>query len=199
MTSVSFKPSQDPLALFSSFFDQAKSSQIPFYDAIALATASVDAKPSVRMVLYKGLYEGKFLFFTHYESRKGKELSENPWASAVFFWHEIECQIRIEGRVQKSPASLSDTYWKTRPRKSQISGTASKQSQVLSERGLLLREVERLTKSYEGKEIPRPENWGGFELTPDSIEFWIGKPNRLHERYLYVRNAKGWKFAELSP
>jgi len=156
--------------------------------------------PSVRMVLLKGHDEKGFVFYTNYESRKGRELADMPWAALTFFWPEMERQIRIEGRVEPVSAEESDAYFHSRPIGSQLSASASHQSEVIAGREELEQRVAALSAQYHDQEIPRPENWGGFRVIPDAIEFWQGRANRLHDRLRYRLLASGgWQIERLSP
>jgi pyridoxamine 5'-phosphate oxidase len=166
---------------------------------MALATASRDGRPSVRIVLLKGATPEGFVFFTNYSSRKGSELISNPFGSLAFFWPTLERQVRVEGRVEKVSAKESDDYFKTRPRGSQIGAWASLQSQVLLDRRTLENRVEEFHQQFSEQEVLRPENWGGFRLIPDTIEFWQGKESRLHERVRYTKEGNSWKADLLFP
>lgn len=166
---------------------------------MTLATCTSKGKPSARIVLYKGLDSKGLRFFTNYQSRKSRELLDNPYAALVFYWHNLDKQIRIEGKVQKLPESDSDEYWNSRPRESQIGGIASLQSKPLANRKLLETKIDQLEKKWEGTPIPRPKNWGGFNLIPSAFEFWILGDHRIHDRYLYKRSGKTWKSNILYP
>ena len=165
-----------------------------------LATATPDGKPSGRVVLLKGFDERGFIFYTNYGSRKAIELDKNNAASLTFLWLEIYKQVRVEGTVQRISDKESDQYFNSRPRESQIGAWASDQSQPIANRDVLEREMEALEKQFEGKPIPRPENWGGFCVKPQQIEFWLGRANRLHDRILYQRSDDNiWTKQRLSP
>lgn len=181
--------SQDPLEWFRAWHEEGGT------DAVALATASADGAPSVRMVLLKGADESGFLFFTSYESRKGRELAENPRAALLFHWPGR--QVRIEGPVERVTPEESDTYWADRPRLSQVSATVSRQSETLESR----EELEARFAEREGVpgELARPEHWGGFRLVPESYEFWTHQENRLHDRRRFERRDDGWMSELLSP
>ena len=166
---------------------------------VALATADATGKPSVRMVLLRNVDERGFVFHTSYNSRKARELTENPRAALCVHWHSLEEQIRIEGRVERLPADESDAYFNTRPRGSQLGAWASKQSASLSSRETLEEEYRDTERRYEGQPVPRPPFWGGFRLIPDRIEFWFGRPDRLHDRLLYVKDGDGWTIQRLYP
>ncbi len=190
----------DAIAQFRLWYNDAIRAAIPHADAMTLATASPDGKPSARVVLLKEASERGFVFFTNYHSRKGIELTQNPWATLVFYWRELERQVRIEGSIEKVSPEESDRYFRTRPRESQLGAAASDQSSVLSSRKELEERFNDLDAKYKGKEIPRPEHWGGFRLKPIRIEFWKGRPSRLHDRILYERSSQtGWKISRLAP
>jgi pyridoxamine 5'-phosphate oxidase len=191
---------EDPIRQFQVWFDAAVEAGLPEPDAMTLATASTDGKPSARMVLLKLADERGFVFFTNYESRKGRELADNPRAALVLFWVELERQIRIEGRVEPVTAAESDAYFHSRPLGSQLGAAASHQSRVIPGREELEKRVAELEKQYQGGEIPRPDYWGGYRVVPEVIEFWQGRPNRLHDRLRYRRNGEDrWIIERLSP
>jgi pyridoxamine 5'-phosphate oxidase len=167
---------------------------------MTIATATLDGKPSARMVLLKDCDERGFVFYTNYQSNKGQQLIENPWGAIVFWWAQLERQVRIEGRVEKVSDAESDEYFNSRPIGSQLGAWASNQSQVVESREVLERQLEQLKEEYENKDVPRPPHWGGFRVIPDEIEFWQGRPNRLHDRLLYRRGENGsWIIQRLSP
>ena len=166
---------------------------------VALATADKDGRPSVRMVLLRGADERGFVFFTNYDSRKARELLENPHAALCVHWHSLEEQIRIEGSVERVSDEESDEYFGSRPRGSQLGAWASRQSQPLASRETLEEEYRAIERRYEGQTVPRPPNWGGFRLIPSRIEFWFGRPDRLHDRLVYVRKGDGWTIERLYP
>ena len=190
----------DPIRQFQAWFDAARAAS-PFEpNAMALATVGADGRPSVRMVLLKGLDERGFVFYTNYESRKGRELEDTPWAALDFFWPEMERQVRVEGNVERVTAEESDNYFHSRPVGSQLGAAASRQSEVIPDRDVLERRVAELGEQYRDQEIPRPEYWGGYRVVPDFIEFWQGRLNRLHDRLRYRLSADGsWKIERLSP
>jgi pyridoxamine 5'-phosphate oxidase len=189
----------DPIEQFRTWFEVALASGEPQPSAATLATATRDAKPSARVVLVKGFDQAGFTFFTNYESRKGRELDENPLAALVCYWGSLERQVRIEGTVSRLSAEESDAYFVTRPFGSQLSTWASRQSQIISDRETLVRQMEKLRAQYP-ESVPRPPYWGGYRLLPFSIEFWQGRSNRLHDRLLYTRDVEGrWRIERLAP
>jgi pyridoxamine 5'-phosphate oxidase len=190
----------DPIVQFQKWFEQAVAAQAAYPEAMTLATATAEGKPSARIVLLKGVDERGFSFFTNYESRKGRELTQNPYASLAFWWSELERQVRIEGRVEKISAQESDEYFRTRPRGSQIGAWASAQSEVLPSREILEENVRVFEEKFGEGEIPRPQHWGGFRVIPHEVEFWQGRLNRLHDRMRYRMQTNGkWVVERLSP
>ena len=194
-----WKTPKNPYPLFEQWFELAVRSGLKLPNAMTLATASKTGKPAARIVLLKDVGPKGICFFTNYRSRKGAELHENPRATLLFYWAELDLQIRIDGRVKKISARESDAYFSTRPRESQIGAHASQQSRPMTDQSVLFAEFGRLAKKFEGKEVPRPKHWGGFRLAPDSFEFWKGRDFRLHDRLVYTRSGKGWKKALLVP
>jgi pyridoxamine 5'-phosphate oxidase len=190
---------KDPLHHFKAWYDDAASKKISDIDSMVLATASKDGRPSARVVLFKGIENGGFVFFTNYQSRKGQEILENPFASLVFYWPSLRRQIRIEGTIEPLSSQTSDDYWKSRPRESQLSGFISEQSQTIPSFDFLAQSVREAREKFNGKEIPRPEHWGGFRVIPETIEFWVGQENRLHHRTRYQSSPQGWTIDLLSP
>ena len=166
---------------------------------VTLATVSADGRPSARMVLLRGVDDRGFAFYTNYGSRKARELAENPHAALCVHWAALEEQIRIEGRVERLPAGESDAYFASRPRGSQLGAWVSRQSATLTAREALEEEYRGIERHYADRPVPRPPFWGGFLLRPDRIEFWFGRPDRLHDRVLYVRKAEGWSISRLYP
>jgi pyridoxamine 5'-phosphate oxidase len=164
-----------------------------------LATATTDGKPSARTVLLKGYDERGFVFYTNYEGRKAAELEVNPTCALLFYWGELERQVRIEGRASRLSSEESDAYFAGRPRGSRLGAWASEQSHPVEDRSILEERVRALEAEYEGREIPRPPFWGGYRVEPDTIEFWQGRENRLHDRIVYHRSGRGWKIVRLQP
>jgi pyridoxamine 5'-phosphate oxidase len=189
----------DPREQFRRWFDEAFAANLHEPNAMTLATATPDGKPSARVVLLKGFDERGFVFYTSYEGRKSRELEENPYCALVFYWGELERQVRIEGRVFRVSEAESDAYYKSRPRGSQLGAWVSEQSRPVGDRGTLEERVRELEAEYEGREIPRPPFWGGYRVEPEEIEFWQGRENRLHDRLLYRRSHEGWKMERLQP
>jgi len=192
--------SQDPFQQFKKWWNEALHSQIEEANAMTLATASGDGVPSARIVLLKGFDEKGFVFFTNYESYKGMQLLENPRACLVFFWKELERQIRITGLVEKTSNQTSDEYFNSRPEGSRIGAVASPQSRVITDRNWLELNEEIMRLRFEGKEIKRPMHWGGYRVKPVTIEFWQGRPNRMHDRIQYnLQEDASWKIERLAP
>ncbi|MCW7492850.1 pyridoxamine 5'-phosphate oxidase [Leptospira sp. 2 VSF19] len=189
----------DPLKLFSLWFSEAKEEGEPEPNAMSLATVDKTGQPSVRIVLLKGLIRDEFQFFTNYDSDKGRDIAENHLVALGFFWPKLERQIRIEGRAKRISKEESESYFAIRPRESQIGALTSNQSSVVPSREFLEEKFASLTKEWEGKEIPKPENWGGYSVFPTKIEFWQGRVGRLHDRISFERFESGWKRSRLSP
>jgi len=190
----------DAIEQFSNWWQDAVNSEIDEVNALTLCTASADGKPSGRIVLLKGYDAEGFVFFTNYDSNKGKELESNPQACMVFFWKELERQIRIEGTVEKISAEESDDYFFSRPPGSQVGAWASPQSRVIENRQVIEKNVEKYEKEFAAKPISRPAHWGGYRLVPTSIEFWQGRQSRLHDRLQYTLLENGqWKMVRLAP
>ena len=187
----------DPFEQFTRWFDEAVKSEHPALNAMTLATVSAEGRPSARIVLLKGVDHGGFVFYTNYKSRKGRELTANPAASLVMFWHQLEREVRVDGRVKKITAAESDAYFSSRPLGSRHAAIASPQSEVVPDRAML--EARFAEAALTGEQPARPAHWGGYVLVPDAIEFWQGRPNRLHDRLLYRRKARTWKIERLAP
>jgi pyridoxamine 5'-phosphate oxidase len=190
----------DPIKQFANWFTTAIETGIRDVNAMSLATAGQDAKPSVRIVLLKSFDEDGFVFFTNYESEKGKQLEANPYAALGFYWIELDRQIRISGKVDKTSRKESQTYFHSRPVGSQLSAWASRQSAVLDGRRVLDARMEEMNERFAGKPVPLPPHWGGYRLKPDNMEFWQGRSNRLHDRFRYTRQSDGsWLIERLAP
>lgn len=189
----------NPLKQFQTWFDQAQSANILEPNAMTLATASKEGIPAARIVLLKGVDDRGFTFYTNYESRKGQELAANPQAVLVFWWEPLERQVRIEGSVEKVSAQETEEYFHSRPRGSQLGALASPQSQVITSREVLENRLEDFTRAYQDQEIPRPDHWGGYRVVPHTIEFWQGRPNRLHDRLRYCLEQNQWMIERLAP
>lgn len=189
----------DPIAQFRTWFEVASAAGVPEPNAMTLATATPDARPSARIVLLKGFDERGFSFFTNYESRKARELEANPRASLVFFWHALERQIRIDGRVERVSEEESDHYFALRPLGARLGAWASRQSDVVPDRSALEAALAELERRYPDGHVPRPPHWGGYRVVPEAFEFWQGRPNRLHDRLRYRRIPSGWALERLSP
>lgn len=190
----------DPFKQFSLWFNDAASSQMPLPNAMVVATASENGKPSARVMLLKDFDERGFVFYTNYTSRKGRELEHNPSAALVFYWPDLVRQVRVEGTLEKLSAEDSDRYFQTRPRSSQLGAWASSQSEDVGSRAELDRTYEKLEREFSGKQIPRPTHWGGYRLKPTRMEFWQGRIARLHDRIVYELQPDGrWKIKRLAP
>jgi pyridoxamine 5'-phosphate oxidase len=187
----------DPLRQFAAWFDEAGAAGVRAPEAMALATAAADGRPSVRMVLMKGFDERGFVFFTGYESRKGTELAANPRAALLFHWDPLGRQVRIEGPVERVSEAESDAYFASRPRGAQVSASVSPQSRVVESRAQLETAAAELEAA--GGELPRPSAWGGFRLAPETYEFWQHRANRLHDQLRYSRDGDAWTIERLAP
>ncbi|HJT67069.1 MAG TPA: pyridoxamine 5'-phosphate oxidase [Pyrinomonadaceae bacterium] len=191
---------RDPIRQFQVWFDDAIAAKLPMPDAMSLATVTPDCRPTSRMVLLKQVDGYGFVFFTNYESAKAKQLEVNPYAALVFYWPQLERQVRVEGKVTKTAAEESAAYFKTRPRESQIGAWASPQSEVIAARDVLEQRARELAELYCDRDVDCPAHWGGFRLTPDRIEFWKGRVGRLHDRILYeLQPDDSWTIKRLAP
>lgn len=190
---------KDPLIQFEQWFEEATDAGLPEVNAMTLATCGIDFKPSARIVLLKGLEADNFVFYTNYNSRKGKELLWNPYAALLFFWNELHRQVRIEGRIEKLPPEASDAYFSSRPEGSKLGAWVSPQSEVITNREVLDKKLEALELEWAGSIIQRPEHWGGYKVIPSTIEFWQGRTSRLHDRLLFTRINEHWKLERLAP
>ena len=190
----------DPIEQFRGWFEDALAADLHEPNAMTLATATPEGRSSARIVLVKGFDERGFVFYTNYGGRKARELEANPYCALVFYWGELERQVRVEGRVSRVSEEESDAYFASRPRGSRLGAWASKQSRPVGDRGTLERRLRELEREYEGREIPRPPFWGGYRVEPEIIEFWQGRENRLHDRLLYRRAVDGgWIRERLQP
>ncbi len=189
----------DPFTLFDAWFAEAKASEVNDPNAMSLATATADGKPSVRMVLLKDRDAGGFVFYTNFHSRKGGELAANGQAALLFHWKSLRRQIRIEGGIAEVTPAEADAYFHSRPRDSQLGAWASLQSEPMAERFELERRMANYTAQYAGKPVPRPPHWSGYRVIPDNFEFWLDRPFRLHERISFARAANGWQSGRLYP
>ncbi|GCL43212.1 pyridoxamine 5'-phosphate oxidase [Dolichospermum planctonicum] len=190
----------NPFIQFKIWFNQSVAAQLPEPNAMTLATCTPDGKPSARMVLLKDIDERGFVLFTNYNSQKGQEISVNPHAALVFWWAELERQVRIVGTVEKISSAQSDSYFEVRPPFSRLGAWASNQSEVISSRNVLETQLIEFQRQYQNQEVPRPPHWGGFRVIPQEIEFWQGRSSRLHDRLRYTLVDNGnWKIERLSP
>ncbi len=188
----------DPLKQFRTWLNEALATDLIEPTAMTLATADLSGRPSSRLVLLKGLDECGFVFYSNYSSRKGRELAVNPQAALSFYWGVLERQVRVEGRVSKVSREVSRTYFDSRPYGSRLGALASPQSEVVARREVLQEKLVALKEQYPD-EVPLPEHWGGYALEPDRIEFWQGRPDRLHDRLRYVKEGEGWRVERLAP
>ncbi|HEX2196974.1 MAG TPA: pyridoxamine 5'-phosphate oxidase [Actinomycetota bacterium] len=189
----------DPIVQFGRWMEQALEEGLLLPNTMTLATADANGRPSARMVLLKGFDHRGFVFYTNYASRKSRELAANPQAALVFYWSRLERQVRVEGRVEKVAAEESDAYFASRPLESRLGAWASRQSAPLGSRSELEDRVAELERRYSDGAVPRPPHWGGWLVRPDAIELWQGRPNRLHDRFLYTRRGDSWERVRLYP
>ena len=190
----------DPVKQFGLWFDEALAADLHEPNAMILATATRDGRPSARVALLKGFDERGFVFYTNYEGRKGRELEANPYCALVFYWGELERQVRVEGRASRVPEKESDAYYESRPRGSRIGAWASEQSRPVESREVLEERVRALEAEYEGSGVPRPPFWGGYRVEPEAVEFWQGRENRMHDRLVYRCSEGGaWHRQRLQP
>jgi pyridoxamine 5'-phosphate oxidase len=193
----------DPLELFGRWLEDAFAAKergvLPEPTAVVVSTVSADGRPSSRTVLLKGFAPSGFTVFTNYDSRKGRELEANPAAALLFGWYPLQRQVRVEGRAVRVPAAESDAYFASRPRGSQLGAWASSQSSEVGSLAELQAEYAAVERRFAGRDVPRPEHWGGYRVEPETIEFWQGQPSRMHDRLLYRRAADGWTITRLAP
>lgn len=192
----------DPFAQFAAWFRAWRELAVGEPNAMVVATTAAGGRPSARTVLLKGVNHAGFVFYTNYDSRKGRELAVNPRASLLFSWHPVGRQVIVEGRVERVPAEDSDAYWADRPRGSQLGAVASPQSEVVADRQALEEAFARAEARYDGLDVPRPWHWGGYRVVPDHFEFWQGRANRIHDRLAYDRDpasSTGWRLSRLAP
>ena len=190
---------RDPIKQFQTWLNEACASKIPLAEAMTLATTTPDGKPSARMVLLKQVDHDGFIFYTNYNSAKARQLDANPFAALVFYWVQLDRQVRIEGSITRTTAEESRAYFATRPRESQIGAWASEQSEAIASRAVLEERAVELENQYAGREVDRPEHWGGYRLKPERIEFWKSRIGRLHDRILYEREGDSWTITRLAP
>ena len=190
---------RDPFRQFEKWFQEAEAAKLPEPNAMSLATSTPDGRPSVRTILLKGMDGRGFVFFSNYESRKGRELALNPFTSMLFPWVALERQVIVEGPVTKIPREESETYFHSRPRASQLGAWVSQQSSIISGRAVLEESMKMIEQKYAGREVPLPPHWGGWRLVPETVEFWQGRRSRLHDRLRYRREKDGWAIERLAP
>jgi len=190
---------RDPIKQFQMWFNDAIAAKLPLPEAMTLATATPDGRPSARMVLLKQVDHEGFVFYTNYRSAKAEQLDANPYAALVFYWAQLDRQVRVEGSVVKTSTQESSEYFNTRPRESQIGAWASDQSQAILSREILEQRAQELETIYRDRQVERPEHWGGYRVRPERIEFWKSRIGRLHDRIRYQRSATGWTITRLAP
>ena len=190
---------RDPIRQFQTWLDEAFAAKLPLAEAMTLATATPDGKPSARMVLLKQVDHDGFVFYTNYNSAKARQLNANPYAALVFFWAQLDRQVRVEGSITKTSREESRDYFATRPRESQIGAWASNQSEAIGSRAVLEERAVQLEQQYRDRDVERPEHWGGYRLKPARIEFWKGRIGRLHDRIVYQREGDTWTITRLAP
>lgn len=196
---ASAAPGPDPLVVLNTWYEEARLSGAPLPDAMTLATATGDGRPSARIVLFKGILRGGIFFVTNYGSRKAQELDANPRAALVMHFAAAERQVRVEGRVERSSEAESEAYFASRPRGSQLGAWASPQSQPIASRAELEQRTRELEARFADAPVPRPRDWGGYLVLPERIELWLGRPDRLHDRFVYSRREDGWSVQRLAP
>jgi pyridoxamine 5'-phosphate oxidase len=189
----------NPILQFEKWFKEAVDAKVNEPNAMTVCTATKEGKPSARILLLRNFNESGFVFYTNYNSRKGKEIEMSPYCSLLFFWPELERQVRIEGVLEKQNKEDSDIYFKTRPRTSKLGAWSSPQSAVIENRAILDQLYNQYSEKFPMEEVPRPDFWGGYLLKPNSIEFWQGRPSRLHDRIIYTKNEALWKISRLAP
>ena len=190
----------DPVKQFEQWFQEAQQAEIPDVNAMVLSTVSKDQRPSSRVILLKGVEDHSFVFYTNYQSDKGAQMEENPYVALNFFWQQLERQVRVEGKVEKVAPEVSDAYFNSRPEASRIGAWASPQSQAIASREALELAVYGVIQKFQNTPITRPPHWGGYKVIPDYIEFWQGRPCRLHDRFTYRLKEEGlWKIERLAP
>ena len=190
----------NPLEIVSAWIDQAIETKVNEPTAVIVGTATPEGRPSMRTVLLKEVVDGRFIFYTNYDSRKGKQIAANPHVALTFLWHELERQIHVEGTIERLPAAESDAYFAMRPYKSRVGARISPQSQPIPSREYIMMRFAAESLRFVGREVPRPEHWGGFSVTPSRIELWQGRDSRLHDRFLYELQADGsWSLERLAP
>lgn len=189
----------DPMAQLARWLKDAQGAGMIEPTAMTLATATPDGRPSARIVLFKGAHEGGLTFYTNYDSRKGNELGANARAALVFWWDKLERSVRVEGRVEKLPRAMGEAYAHSRPRGSQLGALTSRQSRVVASRAVLEKRLAENEARLKGKDVPLPDNWGGYLLRPEMFEFWQGRDNRLHDRLVYRASGDGWRLERLEP